>query len=426
MLEVLLTKSVEKKPVIRKAYKGFHQGLVCLNNFQYEVGKLHDLGDKDVMAYARGFHAYSNPIDVFHDYDPTEVFGQVVQSGTIDSCPVSCVEDPNDFSLEIEHRRLQASSKIKVTKLFSLHRFVLEIIRYFRRRRKDYPQAAEHIIAPNRNRRLRRSIVSTTMPKTIAVHPGPYHGIAVANQSGSVAFVQGARGIAETNQVRSVAFCDGLYSVAVAHLYSSVAGVDGRYSVALAGGQASRAETHDSYSVAVAAGSSSKAECNYETSVAVAAGCRGTALTHEKHGTAVCVAPDGLAECFGQNSVAVLHGVCEDWLKPYGTVRLRKDQFGGKASCGAQSLAVYLGYASSRVELSAERGGVAMTLIADTAKVSPVFSVAEGGAMLVIVLNDAGDIVNHCFAVVGEDVPAKFTYKYCLKTNKFVEVSEQL
>ena len=49
------------------AFKGFHKGLVCLNNFHYKEGKTYYL-DGDPNLCNRGFHACIYPRDCFIYY----------------------------------------------------------------------------------------------------------------------------------------------------------------------------------------------------------------------------------------------------------------------------------------------------------------------------------------------------------------------
>ena len=67
-------------PVVVESFKGFDKNLQC-RGFQFEVGKSYNVTGK-IEACARGFHACSNPLDVWGYYGPGDSrFAIVEQSG---------------------------------------------------------------------------------------------------------------------------------------------------------------------------------------------------------------------------------------------------------------------------------------------------------------------------------------------------------
>ena len=88
---------MKEKKVI--AYKGFDENLCC-RGFQYEIGKEYEQ-EGEIVCCSNGFHACSNPFDVFEHYkaDRKNRFCKVLQYGTIKSC---------------EGDTKQSSSKIKI------------------------------------------------------------------------------------------------------------------------------------------------------------------------------------------------------------------------------------------------------------------------------------------------------------------------
>jgi len=49
------------------AFKGFHKGMECMNNFKYKEGKTYTCSYEPILC-ARGFHACLAPLDVFAYY----------------------------------------------------------------------------------------------------------------------------------------------------------------------------------------------------------------------------------------------------------------------------------------------------------------------------------------------------------------------
>jgi hypothetical protein len=51
-----------------KGYKAFNHDWTCLNNFQYEIGKIHEMNENEIQLCERGFHFCRVPIDILSYY----------------------------------------------------------------------------------------------------------------------------------------------------------------------------------------------------------------------------------------------------------------------------------------------------------------------------------------------------------------------
>ena len=97
-----------------KAYKGFDKDLKC-RGFQYEVGKTYT-HEGEVKVCSSGFHACTNPIDVWSYYGPDSRFAIVEAEGAIDT---------HDEDSKI------AAAILTVVKEISLAELIAEINRYY-------------------------------------------------------------------------------------------------------------------------------------------------------------------------------------------------------------------------------------------------------------------------------------------------------
>lgn len=90
------------------AYKGFNEDFKC-RGFQYKVGETYEIKGR-VICCAHGFHACTNPMDVWNYYPITDSrFSEVELSGEID-------KDNNDSKL--------CGSKIKILKEISVEDYI--------------------------------------------------------------------------------------------------------------------------------------------------------------------------------------------------------------------------------------------------------------------------------------------------------------
>ena len=64
-------------------YKAFDNNMKCMNNFQYEVGKIYTMNENEVVLCQSGFHFCMIPIDVFEYYYNHSKFAVIKATGKI-------------------------------------------------------------------------------------------------------------------------------------------------------------------------------------------------------------------------------------------------------------------------------------------------------------------------------------------------------
>ena len=166
-----------------KAYKGFNKDMTC-RGFQFEEGKTYE--ESEAILCERGFHACTNPIDVFTYYPPaTSIYHEV---------------ELDEVSEKEEEDTKICGRKIKIGKQLSLNDMIsdsIEISMQLHEKNVDYSPAA------------------TSGDSSHAVTSGKCSPAATSGDS-SHAVTSGVSSHAATLGVSSPAATSGDYSIAAA------------------------------------------------------------------------------------------------------------------------------------------------------------------------------------------------------------------
>ena len=250
-----------------KAYKGFDKDLKC-RDFQYEIGKEYE--EKEAIACEKGFHACTNPLNVFQYYPPCyeNRYCEVEQDGKFS-------ENGDDSKV--------ASTKIKIGNEISLEELIQAAMDKSSESEIYSVNTGDHTVAENAENcsiALNKgygsiatnvghySLASTTRSFTIAANTGDYsvawgqegHSIAANIGDGSATVSDGYRSIAANTGDRSAAISYGEDTVAINVGSESTAINKAIESVALNIGDRAAASVTKEGSIAIATGIQSKAK----------------------------------------------------------------------------------------------------------------------------------------------------------------------
>ncbi|MCK9429040.1 MAG: hypothetical protein M0R17_03390, partial [Candidatus Omnitrophica bacterium] len=243
-----------------KCFKGFDNNLKC-RDFQYEIGKTYVTAKAELCQ--EGFHACTNPLDVFSYYNPGESrYCEVDLDGIVKG-------DSNE-----SNDSKQAGTKITIIREIDIIEYTQLCAEYM----KDHANVKEH----------------QTKDRSLASNSGHY---SVASNSGvcSVASNSGDCSVSSNSGYGSVSSNSGNYSVASNSGDWSVASNSGHYSVASNSGDRSVASNSGYYSLSSNSGN---------WSVSSNSGHRSLASTVGDSSQAIVSGEQSLAVAFGPNSKA--------------------------------------------------------------------------------------------------------------------------
>lgn len=266
-----------------KAYKGFNEDMTC-RSFQYEEGKEYE--EKEASLCSCGFHACSNPIDVFKYYGPTDsVYHEVELDGDFDMYVANSV---------VKKDSKLCATKIKIGLAIELSDFVKKIIRHMSDKFSVsvIEESINNVMTSSEfesrcsNREVSDGIVCSTGDYSFSTVEGPGRNIAVnagdlsaavSRSAYSMAVAKGECSVSATNKPFSIAVANGENSVTETYGYGSLSANIGSYSVT---------ESTENDSVSVNRGTDSVASASGYDSVAIVAGPRSKATVKKTGGIA--------------------------------------------------------------------------------------------------------------------------------------------
>lgn len=204
-------KNKQKGDIKMKAYKGFDKDLKC-RGFQYEIGKQYE--EKEVELCEKGFHACTNPLNVFKYYPPCyeNRYCEVEQDGDFS-------KSSNDFKV--------ASTKIKIGDEIGLTGLV-------------------------------RAAIEKSCESGVESINGGCYTVAIGADNHSIAANTGERSVTTSNGASSVAISTGLQSIAIG---------SGDQSIALNIGGNGGASVKNADSIAIAVGNQSRAKAGLGSAI---------------------------------------------------------------------------------------------------------------------------------------------------------------
>ena len=245
-----------------KAYKGFNKDMTC-RGFKFEEGKTYE--ESEAILCKRGFHACTNPIDVFTYYPPaTSVYHEV---------------ELDDVSEEKEKDTKICGRKIKIGKQLGLNDMISDSIE------------------------ISMQMHEKNVGDSHAVTAGDYRPAATSGYSSSAA-TSGYFSPAATSGNSSPSATSGYSSPAATSGYSSPAATSGDSSHAATSGDSSPAATSGYSSHAATSGDSSPAATSGDYSCAVTSGDSSHAATSGDSSHAVTSGDSSIAAAIGRNSKA--------------------------------------------------------------------------------------------------------------------------
>jgi len=259
-----------------KCFKGFDTNLTC-RDFQYEIGKSY-VTDKAQLC-EEGFHACTNPLDVFAYYNPGESrFCEVELDGI--------VKGESDDSK-------QAGTKITIIREIDIIEYTQLCAEYT----KTHASSKEHqtkdcSVASNSGY---CSSASNSGYYSSASNSG-YYSSASNSGNGSSASNSGYRSLASNSGNGSSASNSGDGSVASNSGYCSLASNSGNRSVASNSGDCSLASNSGNGSSASNSGNYSVASNRGNRSVASNVGSNSQAIVSGEQSLAVAFGPDSKAK----------------------------------------------------------------------------------------------------------------------------------
>ena len=241
-----------------KCFKGFDKNLQC-RDFQYEIGKTYVTDHAELCQ--EGFHACTNPLDVFSYYNPGESrFCEVDLDGIVKG--------------ESEDSK-QAGTKITIIREIDIIEYTQLCAEYTKahskskeHQTKDYSLASNSEDYSSASNSGDRSSASNSGDRSSASNSGDYSSASnsgscsLASNSGSCSSASnsGNWSSASNSGYRSLASNSGNWSSASNSGYRSLASNSGKQSLASTVGTSSQAIVSGEQSLAVAFGPDSKAK----------------------------------------------------------------------------------------------------------------------------------------------------------------------
>ena len=267
-----------------RAYKGFNKDMTC-RGFQFEECKTYE--ESEAILCERGFHACTNPIDVFTYYPPaTSIYHEV---------------ELDEVSEKEEEDTKICGRKIKIEKQLSLNDMIsdsIEISMQLHEKNVDYsPVATSGDYSP----------AATSGNYSHAVTSGDYSRAATSGNY-SHAATSGDYSTAATSGNYSHAVTSGDYSYAATSGNSSHAVTSGNYSPAATSGNSSHAATSGDSSHAVTSGKCSHAATSGDYSHAATSGNYSPAATSGDSSHAATSGSYSHAATSGDSSIAAAIG----------------------------------------------------------------------------------------------------------------------
>ena len=232
-----------KAPSI-KGYKGFEQGLICLEK-QYKVGEV--FTESEAVLCKSGIHFCKNPLHVFEFYPPVSNTGIPNEYAEVEALEEIVTDDNIKF----------CTTKLKVVRKLSLEELIQAGINYTLQHSKNVKESTGD-----------RSTASNTSNYSTASNIGFY---SAASNTGAY----------------SAASNTGNYSVASNIGYCSSASNTGNSSVASNTGDCSAVTNTGNYSAATSTGNRSAASNTGDCSAATNTGYYSVASVSGKHSIAV-------------------------------------------------------------------------------------------------------------------------------------------
>ena len=250
-----------KAPSI-KGYKGFEQGLICLEK-QYKVGEV--FTESEAVLCKSGIHFCKNPLHVFEFYPPVSNTGIPNEYAEVEALEEIVTDDNIKF----------CTTKLKVVRKLSLEELIQAGINYTLQHSKNVKESTGD-----------RSTASNTSNYSTASNIGFY---SAASNTGaySTASNIGFYSAASNTGAYSAASNTGNYSVASNIGYCSSASNTGNSSVASNTGDCSAVTNTGNYSAATSTGNRSAASNTGDCSAATNTGYYSVASVSGKHSIAV-------------------------------------------------------------------------------------------------------------------------------------------
>ncbi|MCK9429126.1 MAG: hypothetical protein M0R17_03825 [Candidatus Omnitrophica bacterium] len=267
-----------------KCFKGFDKNLQC-RDFQYEIGKTYVTDHAELCQ--EGFHACTNPLDVFTYYNPAESrFCEVELDGIVNGGS----EDSK-----------QAGTKITIIREIDIIEYTQLCAEYMKAHSKSKEhQTKDRSLASNSGH---YSVASNSGYGSVSSNSG-YCSVARNSGDRSVASNSGDCSLASNSGYCSVARNSGDRSVASNSGDWSVASNSGHYSVASNSGNRSVASNSGNRSVSSNSGNWSVSSNSGNRSLSSNSGHRSLASTVGDSSQAIVSGEQSLAVAFGPNSKA--------------------------------------------------------------------------------------------------------------------------
>ena len=285
-----------------KAYKGFDKDLKCFNNFQYEIGKKY-VHNGNIKLCESGFHACKSPFEVLEFYSP---------NSNSRYCEVNASGKQDIGATKIAFQKIKINKEIGLSGLFKagIKAYVSKV-----KWLKNIIKSKLSSIASSEDSFIG---VKTISDFSIANVTGD-NSCASSNGNCSCANTTGYYSYATTHGALSTVSGTGNYSCVLAQNHSSIAGSTGNYSCI---------QADDYYSCAVSTGKKSWSNTTKYKSIAGTIEACSYASALGESSCASALGYGSSAHVAGKYSCAIASG------------------FFGKASAGADSVAVAMGIVS--------------------------------------------------------------------------------
>ncbi len=260
-----------KAPSI-KGYKGFEQGLICLEK-QYKVGEV--FTEPEAIPCIRGIHFCKNPLHVFEFYPPVSNTGIPNEYAEVEALEEIVTDDNIKF----------CTTKLKVVRKLSLEELIQAGINYTLKYKQNIKESTDdHSAATNTGN---HSTATNTGFCSAASNTG---FCSAASNTGfcSAATNTGDCSIVVNTGNHSTASNTGAYSAASNTGNYSVATNTGAYSAVSNTGDRSAASNTGDYSAASVSGKHSVAvNTGYKGKVKGALGCWIVCAEHDSKGNVI-------------------------------------------------------------------------------------------------------------------------------------------
>ena len=262
----------EQQPEVVHAIKGFNRDMTC-RGFQFAEGQTYE-HPGPVQVCESGFHAVTQPIDVFHYYPPARSVYHEVE--------MQDVETHGDDS-KVAGRIIKVGARIELPALI---------------------KAQIDFVFAN----AKRVSGATSKKKNAAVKAEVEHGAATASGYSGAATASGYSGAATASGYYGAATASGDSGTATASGYSGAATASGDSGAATASGYYGAATASGDSGAATASGYSGAATASGYYGAATASGDSGAATASGYYGAATASGDSGAATASGEKSIAVAAG----------------------------------------------------------------------------------------------------------------------